>query len=123
MSHVTLLELHQFVSRAERSAEFDAHVSTCASCAERLSALSRRAVAPLSVSTSVDDEPRRLAMVVMAFAACVAVMAVQSLHLPKLELPAYAPEGVHGVSRLDAPSFLPSGGFEADSGVADSGLR
>lgn len=117
MSHVTVLELHQFVTRAESSAEFDSHVSSCAACASKLSAFARRAVAPVPVE--IADEPRRLATVVMAFAACVAVMAMQAV--PKFEVPASSPEGVHGVSRseprVEAFVFEP-----ADSGV-DSGVR
>lgn len=125
MSHVSVLELHQFVTRAESSREFDAHVSACASCAERLSQFARREVAPVTV---MEEEPRRLAALVMAFAACFAVMLVQTIGMPKFDAPETTPEGTHGVSRSDDPRLIESEFFAArpsaiDSGAVDSGVR
>jgi hypothetical protein len=123
-AHVSVLELHQFVTRGEGSAAFEAHVSACAACAVRLSAFARRHVAPLAVAAPDVEAPHRLAVVVMAFAACLMVMAVQSMRWPRVET-AVAPEGVHGVARGDDPRLVESMGWagSVDSGAVDSGVR
>lgn len=98
--HVSVLELHQFVSRGEGSPEFEAHVSDCSECAARLSAFARRHVPPLARALPDVEEPRRLGAVMMAFAACLMVMVVQSVRIPSVEGPVM-PEGVHGISGGD----------------------
>lgn len=123
---VSIFELHQFVTRAESSPAFDAHVTACEACARRLSELSRRAVAPVPLLTALDDEPRRLTAFVMAAAACLAVMLVQAMRVPRFDAPIPSPEGVHGVSRTDDPRLVESIIFtvgSADSGATDSGVR
>ncbi|MFT3713296.1 MAG: hypothetical protein QM817_37045 [Archangium sp.] len=126
-AHVSVLELHQFVTRGESSAQFEAHVNDCASCARRLSDFARRAVSPVPVLTADDAEPRRLAAFVMAFAACLAVMLVQAIRVPKFDVTPAAPEGTHGVARNDDPRLSESIIFQStgptDSGAIDSGVR
>jgi hypothetical protein len=126
-THVSVLELHQFVTRGESSPTFEAHVSACAPCAHRLTEFARRSVTPVPV-LAADDEPRRLAAVVMAFAACFAVMVVQAMGVPKFDAPPASPEGVHGVARGDDPRLIDPFTFQAaspraDSGAVDSGVR
>lgn len=126
-AHVSVLDLHQFVTRGESSPHFEQHVNGCASCARKLSDFARRAVSPVPVLTDDAAEPRRLAAFVMAFAACLAVMLVQSIRVPKFDVTPAAPEGNHGVARTDDPRLSESIIFQVtgptDSGATDSGVR
>jgi hypothetical protein len=123
--HVSVLELHHFVTRGESSPDFEAHVSACERCARKLSEFAQRSVAPVPVLAAEDAEPRRLAALVMAFAACLAVMWVQAIRVPKFDAPPASPEGVHGVARSDDPRLVESVIFQpvGDSGPSDSGVR
>lgn len=115
MSHLSALELHAFVTRAESTPEFEAHVSDCAACAARLSAAARRAVAPVTLVEPVVTPPLQLALV--AFMACLAVLLARTVTSPSAAPELFAPEGVHGVAPVVSVSFPASDAVQVDSGV------
>lgn len=112
-THPSVFELHAFVSRGETSPDFERHVSACASCAARLTSFSARVAAPaLVVEPPVE---RHLRAAGLALVACLAVLVVRTVTLPRLDGP--PPEGVHGVS--SGPLLTP---LDLDAGPADSGV-
>lgn len=115
-SHVSLFELHAFVTRRESSASFEAHVSACGVCAEKLTTAARRVASPASLPAEVVTP--RLQAALVAFVACLAVLLVRAVTLP-LPLPSDVspPEGVHGV----APQSVTRLSMSAEP--VDSGVR
>jgi|APLak6261679142_1056127.scaffolds.fasta_scaffold00006_67 hypothetical protein len=112
--HVSLFEVHAFVTRGEATAEFEAHVSACDVCAGRLSSSARRVVSPASAPAEVVTP--RLQVALVAFVACLAVLSVRAVAMP-LPLDASPPEGVHGI----APQ--PVAQFSTSAEPVDSGVR
>jgi hypothetical protein len=113
-SHVSLFELHAFVTLGESSAEFEAHVSACAFCAEKLSRSAQRVVSPASLPVEVVTP--RLQAALVAFVACLAVLLGRAVTLP-LPSDVSPPEGVHGV----APQSVTRLSMSAEP--VDSGVR
>jgi hypothetical protein len=113
-AHVSLFEVHAFVTRGEATADFEAHVSTCDACAARLSSSARRVVSPASAPAEVVTP--RLQFALVAFVACLAVLSVRAVARP-LPLDASPPEGVHGI----APQAVTQ--FSTSAEPADSGVR
>lgn len=113
-SHVSLFELHAFVTRRESSAAFEAHVSACGVCAEKLTTAARRVASPASLPTEVVTP--RLQAALVAFVACLAVLLVRAVTLP-LPSDVSAPEGVHGI----APQSVATLSMSAEP--VDSGVR
>ena len=114
MSHPTVFELDVFIKRGATSAQFERHVSACASCSARLSRLALRAS---PARERVAPEARRFQAAAVALAACLAVLLVRTVSVLPLPSEPRAPEGVHGVA---APQGVM---VNADAGPTDSGVR
>lgn len=112
-AHVSLFEVHAFVTRGEASVDFEAHVSACAHCAGKLSSAARRVVSPAAVPVEVVTPKLQAALV--AFVACLAVLLVRAVSVP-LPADVSAPEGVHGVAPQSV-SRLSMSAEPVDSGV------